>query len=650
MDFLRPLSNISFGGSPRAQAFPSFGGAVDELEPQGKRPRNKIPLSLRTWFVLTTIISMLVIGVGIEVALLLSNKLHGFSTGDMTTETVQWLSAFIPTLAIGPIVWVWKKVDRDFKKLQPYVNMSQRPTTAKESVLLNLEHGSLYDTTKMALKTGHYLIIASSALVVVNIFIHPMAGSFFLVRPGQTTIPSQNVRSISALGLDPSYKDITSFVAAAGFAEAAAFHNLSDPPFIKGGWAVAQFKFPLDVTRNSTITATTPGVLTDPQCTSVPTTLTRPSGTSNNSTLSASPGPECQVSQQIDTTAATSQYGVEALTNCTLNGQPVQNELSFAPSFFWFYTVSRNGPASQAVVCAPTISAHQVKATVDGTTGLLVSVNATSDIQPSTNNVTGGSLAGKAFNGISFATSDFNLTDPFVLARALAVESGVPGAIFRFASDSNSVPGGLDAVFANATGFLGLTEKIYTQYLSIVALSNYFITANVPIEADLTLWPERLWINPRNAHSLAGLLISVAIIGGILHLIHRRQRKNLYLASQPGSVAHYMSILSEAQRASDRSQEPDVGNVGPFDDNKAMRKKLDGMRFMIDPHGGGVVALLPGETAPRPAKRERDRASKVSAYEMEDPRKSLLGSAAERSKTEPYDPYHDAGGAGHSPL
>ena len=50
------------------------------------------------------------------------------------------------------------------------------------------------------------------------------------------------VKSINTIALNPSYKDITSFVAAAGFAEAAAFHNLSDPPFIQGGWAVAQFK------------------------------------------------------------------------------------------------------------------------------------------------------------------------------------------------------------------------------------------------------------------------------------------------------------------------------------------------------------------------------------------------------------------------
>lgn len=53
---------------------------------------------------------------------------------------------------------------------------------------------------------------------------------------------STPIQSIASLGLNPSYSDISSFVAAAGFAEAAAFHNLSDPPFIQKSWAVAQFK------------------------------------------------------------------------------------------------------------------------------------------------------------------------------------------------------------------------------------------------------------------------------------------------------------------------------------------------------------------------------------------------------------------------
>jgi hypothetical protein len=156
--------------------------------------------------------------------------------------------------------------------------------------------------------------------------------------------------------------------------------------------------------------------------------------------------------------------------------------------------------------------------------------------------------------------------------------------------------------------------------------------------------------SPRNAHCLAGLLIAVAILGAILHYIHWRSRKNLYLASQPGSVAHYMSILSEAQRVS--LQEPQQGHIGPLDDDKTMLQKLRGTRFMLDPNGG-LVAVPSGETAPRLPKRESNRFSKGSVYEMEDPRKSLLEFGAEPYKTEPYvpdpqDPSIDS--AKHSPL
>lgn len=43
------------------------------------------------------------------------------------------------------------------------------------------------------------------------------------------------------IGLAPDIRDLSAFVAAAGFAEAAAFHGLPDPPFITGGWATAEF-------------------------------------------------------------------------------------------------------------------------------------------------------------------------------------------------------------------------------------------------------------------------------------------------------------------------------------------------------------------------------------------------------------------------
>ena len=51
---------------------------------------------------------------------------------------------------------------------------------------------------------------------------------------------------------------------------------------------------------------------------------------------------------------------------------------------------------------------------------------------------------------------------PFVQARATAIRSGIPGAVFRLASQQ---PGGLEAEFSNETAFFQLTDKIYVGLL-----------------------------------------------------------------------------------------------------------------------------------------------------------------------------------------
>jgi len=354
-------------------------------------------------------------------------------------------------------------------------------------------------------------------------------------------------------------------------------------------------------------------------------------------------GPGCTASQSIDSTAAASQYGVEPVPGCvpqSAGGAPPDKP--FAPVLFWFFNSPQNSgtPVASVVFCSPSIVAYNVVAAVDGATGLLDSVNATGRVDISSNNVTGGGFAGKAFNGVSFDTTDFNLTDSFVRARALAVQSGIPGAIFRLASDP-AQGGGLNTVFANSTGFLALTEKIYTQYLSVVALSNYFVAMDAPVAARITLWPNRLWINGKSAHMLTAILILVAISGTAVHIIHRRQRKRLYLASRPGSMAHYMSLLSHPEFAALLANKGDanLGSVAPLDSARTMRRKLEGVRFMLDEHTGGLVPVLPGESSVTARHRDSRRASGASglAYELEDPRKALLSPGY---KVEPYtDPF-----------
>jgi len=49
------------------------------------------------------------------------------------------------------------------------------------------------------------------------------------------------VTSLKSIGLSPDTTDINSYIAAAGYVEASVLHRLGDPPFVKGGWATAEF-------------------------------------------------------------------------------------------------------------------------------------------------------------------------------------------------------------------------------------------------------------------------------------------------------------------------------------------------------------------------------------------------------------------------
>ena len=132
---------------------------------------------------------------------------------------------FIPTLAIGPLVWMWRIADNDLRRMQVRLHwlyscliydsgfslMSpclKGPQNQKwvfsltlstiSSVwsmpnfrMLSLTYHSLsiFAALLYSLRHGHYLILVSSLICVINVFLHPIAGSFFLVKPGVTMVP-----------------------------------------------------------------------------------------------------------------------------------------------------------------------------------------------------------------------------------------------------------------------------------------------------------------------------------------------------------------------------------------------------------------------------------------------------------------------------
>jgi hypothetical protein len=60
-------------------------------------------------------------------------------------------------------------------------------------------------------------------------------------RDADPPFSATSVISLKTLGLSPDVNDLSGFAAAAGYAEAAVFQGLSDPPFVQGDWATAEF-------------------------------------------------------------------------------------------------------------------------------------------------------------------------------------------------------------------------------------------------------------------------------------------------------------------------------------------------------------------------------------------------------------------------
>jgi hypothetical protein len=145
---------------------------------------------------------------------------------------------------------------------------------------------------------------------------------------------------------------------------------------------------------------------------------------------------------------------------------------------FWYLHQNASGkPEAKAVICAPAIEVFNVHATASITNGSLITVIPVSSYTPS-NNVTGPPQNGQALNAcaylprfahtacvlkyssLSVVADPSQLGNRFVAARANATNSGVPGAIFRFAIQ---LDGTGQSTFSDPNGFLNLTQTVYVS-------------------------------------------------------------------------------------------------------------------------------------------------------------------------------------------
>ncbi|KAJ7087859.1 hypothetical protein C8R44DRAFT_29543 [Mycena epipterygia] len=321
---------------------------------------------------------------------------------------------------------------------------------------------------------------------------------------------------------------------------------------------------------NGTLYVNTTAILTTPNC-ETPQTITLNTPGTSNFTIQATNSAGCNGSVTFDTAASSdSQYGAISIDNCG------SDDVQFQQVMFWFFHRKDNDiqtPQAASVFCNPTIGAFDVMANMDLSNSSIVGITPLDNVTTS-NNVTGGTLNGQAFNSLKFTPSN----DSFVQARAISINAGVSGAIFRFASQ---LPGGVQPTFDDPNGFLAITNQVYTQHLSISAKSIYFVNAASSAPARIVSLVPRLWIDALPAHALAAVLSLVGLSALFLHIVHSRQRRRFFLAASPGSIAHIISMTAHARFGE---------QLYPYDNDQTLTRKLAGLSFSLDPRTGAVVA------------------------------------------------------------
>ncbi|KAJ7046989.1 hypothetical protein C8F04DRAFT_1062401 [Mycena alexandri] len=532
------------------------------------------PLTLRSWVVTVVVITLLGLAVGIEVSLALSNKKGGFVTPPQNVFThvsPRFLTAFFPTLLVAGLLLIWQSSDRSYRELQPYIVLARGNVTAAEGLLANYSGLSVWSTIANSLKFRHYLILLSTITTLLGSLLQPLAGSVIQAEQLPSTTNGIFIQSTKTLGVVSDESTLAAFLAAAGFADAAVFHSLPDPPFIHGGWSIAEFAIPSAPVLNGTLSVNTTSIETAVNC-EVPQTFNLTALGSGNFSIQATTSGGCggNVTFDPDSTTSGTQYGVVALENCG------SDDIEFQPVMFWFFHRKADDiqtPQAAGVFCNPTISALNVMATVDLNNNSIISVTTLSAVT-SSNNVTGAPQNGRAFNSLKFPPSN----DTFVTARATAIPSGVSGSIFRFASQP---PHGLQQTFDDPNGFLRITEQVYTQHLSISAKSVYFVAAPSTVSASMTSLTPHLVIDALPAHALSVVLTFIGFSALFLHIVHSRQRRRFFLAASPGSIAHIISMTAHARFGE---------KLYPYDDDETLARKLAGLNFGLDPRTGAVVA------------------------------------------------------------
>lgn len=537
-----------------------------------ERPPRYEPFIIRTWFVALAAACMIGLGITIEVALHISNTQNRFHVPEKNVfsfASTQFLTSFFPTLLVVPLAYFWTITDWMLRWYQPYVTLAEGNAPASRSILLDYIALNQIAVLFYSFKYKHYLIYVSTLVALIVALLQPLAGSLLQVRQVPHTAVSTAI-STRAIALSPDVTQLEAFLASAGYADAAVYSGLGDPPYVNGAWTVANFEPEPDVPLNGSLAVNTTGLQTEVNCINTESLNLTSSG--GNYVAGATFPNTCVANFTVGIADGNQQYGVINASSCALEGQ----DISFQPVIFWYYfqdMTTTNDPQVSAIFCQPSMKVFVIMTSMNLNNGTLGECTTLQNFTEP-NNVTGDPLNGQVFNGVEFDAS----SNVYIAARAIAINSGLPGTVYRYASQQ---PGGIQSVYNDSYGWLNATSKIYAQHLAVAAQANYFGQTNTTIPALLTTDVPRLFVETLPAHLLSALMILIGITGLIVHTLHARSRRKLWLTSPPGSIAAIVSLTS-------RSGFGEL--LLPYDNEPRMRSRLIGLKFRLDQRTGAIVA------------------------------------------------------------
>ena len=276
-------------------------------------------------------------------------------------------------------------------RLQPYISASHGNAPPQHTVLVSYINQNRIYAAIDALKHGHKMVVAITLLTTVATLWQPLAATLFVVRSTNHIVDNFSpVVVTEELGVSPTFADLDAYLAAAGYTEAAVVHGLDDPPFVRGGWTVTPFDFPLQP-KNATMTLDAQGIFVDPRCETLTPQITSIADGVYN--ITATRG-TCVYTYRSDQTAdGDSAFGVTKGDNCSAGDQGANVKDEFKPVVFWFFTF--DGPTVSMVYCSPSIETHLVNVNVSLSSHLVISEP--EKLKELTSNVTSGA----PFNGLT---------------------------------------------------------------------------------------------------------------------------------------------------------------------------------------------------------------------------------------------------------